>query len=191
MAWRLLPKIKTAPAPSEEAHQPGPQGASLNPPGNLSWSRWGTPPERARGPPSCRRPPAPSPCRQQKSSWSPELQSQAPPVPPEKRGRSQLRPLQTPSPPGGQAWEARTPWARLLPGRSPWRARGTPRFPNLRTSPRARRSVKISQSSSDARVSRAAWGLWYAYGISQGLVGEHSLPSAQRSEPPVPTIALD
>lgn len=51
--------------------------------------------------------------------------------------------------------------------------------------------MKISQSSSDARVSRAAWGLWYAYGISQGLVGEHSLPSAQRSEPPVPTISLD
>ena len=156
MAWMLLLRVRASPAPSEAAPQPGPQGASLNSPGNLSWSRWGTPPERARGPPSCRRPPAPSPCRQQKSSWSPERQSQAPPVLPEKRWRGQLRPLQTPSPPGGQAWEARTPQARLLPGRSPWRARGTPRFPNLRTSPRARRSMKMSQSSSDARVSRAA-----------------------------------
>ena len=169
-AWRLLPRVRTAPAPSEAAPRPGPQRASLNPPENPSWSQWGTPPERARGPPSCRRPPAPSPCRQQKSSWSPECQSWAPPVLPEKRGRGQLQPLQTPSPPGSQTWEAKTPWARSLPGRSPWRARGIPRFPNLRASPRARRSVKISLSSSDARVSRAAWGLWCAYGSPRGVV---------------------
>ncbi|XP_032125132.1 myosin light chain kinase, smooth muscle-like [Sapajus apella] len=69
--------------------------------------------------------------------------------------RGQLLPIQPPSPPGSLAWEAKTLRAKLLPGESPRRTRGMQHSPNLRASPKARRSGKIKLSSSGVKVSRA------------------------------------